>query len=268
MRQQNSSGMTVVWLAVVVGILASGGRTKADFTFGERTNLGSVVNTPHYDAAPSITADGLVATIAALFFYNGPISAGTYGLTLAGEDGLEGCTVGVANGHVTADGRPLMWKVRDWSGRQGVFYHPGDPDYPLARVYQGTLDGGIMGAGVNSAGVATGNSLVESGGGANRDITANILGKHTNLDQVREYWWSQSIAEGCWPVIDAWGNAVMFEGALSQWRGEYDSMDPDREAQGLYGFVVRANEFHRRVDGTDDGDGAELPRPLVLHAHG
>ena len=33
---------------------------------------------------------------------------------------------------------------------------------------------------------------------------------------------------------------------------EYDSIDPDRQAQGLYGFVVRANEFHQDADGTDD----------------
>ena len=251
MRQRSSSGMALVWLAVVVGILASAGTAKADFTFGEPTNLGPVVNTPHYDAAPSMTADGLVAAIAVLFFCNGPTSVGTYNLTLAGEDGLEGCTVGVANGHVTADGRPLMWKVRDWSGRQGVFSLPSESNDQLLYVFQGNLDGG-MGAGVNSAGVATGSSGVESGGGNNWNVQHHILSNHTSIDQVREYWRAQSMAAGCFPVIDAWGNAVMFEGGLSQWRGEYDSVDPDREAQGLYGFVVRANEFHRRSDGTDD----------------
>ncbi|MBP7053246.1 MAG: PKD domain-containing protein [Phycisphaerae bacterium] len=193
---------------------------------------------------------GTIATITVLFSCLGPASAATYTVTMAGEDGAEGCTIGVANGHATMDGRPIMWKVRDWNGRQGVFHHPGNADYAVACIFQGNLDGGV-GAGVNSAGVATGNSNVGSGG-ANWDVMSDILGRHANLEEVRRYWPSQSIANGCFPVIDANGNAVMFEGFLSEWRAEYDSMDPDREAQGLYGFVVRANELHRKSDGTDD----------------
>ena len=58
MRRQSSSGMTVVWLAVVVGILMGGGSVKADYVFGEPTNLGPVVNGAAHDGGcPS--ADGL-----------------------------------------------------------------------------------------------------------------------------------------------------------------------------------------------------------------
>jgi len=65
MRQQSSSGMTAVWLAVVVGILIGSGSVRADFVFGERTHLGSAINSPVEDAQPSISADGI-----SLFFFS------------------------------------------------------------------------------------------------------------------------------------------------------------------------------------------------------
>jgi hypothetical protein len=44
----------------------------------------------------------------------------------------------------------------------------------------------------------------------------------------------------------------MFEISHSDWYREYDSINPNRKTHGLYGFIVRANEFHKRSDGTDD----------------
>ena len=40
-------------LALTVGIAG------ADFTFGTPTNLGEIVNSPHNEGSPSISADGL-----------------------------------------------------------------------------------------------------------------------------------------------------------------------------------------------------------------
>jgi len=164
----------------------------------------------------------------------------------------DGCTVGVASGHVTTDGRPILWKVRDWRGRQQLVYVPSCPyDYVGIR----SEEEGVQGGGLNSAGVATGNSLI--GSGNNTAAMDYILENNTSFGQIREAWQSavkarQCSASGCFPFIDANGNAAVFEVSLSDWLGDYDSMDPDRQAQGLYGFVVRANEFHRRSDGTDD----------------
>ena len=59
MRRQDSSGMKVVWLAVVVGILASGGVAKADFAFGQPANLGPTVNTASADCPDCSSSDGL-----------------------------------------------------------------------------------------------------------------------------------------------------------------------------------------------------------------
>jgi hypothetical protein len=50
---------------VMVIILAGGGITKADYTFGEPTNLGPKINGPFFDGHPSISSDGL-----SLFFYS------------------------------------------------------------------------------------------------------------------------------------------------------------------------------------------------------
>ncbi len=85
-----------------------------------------------------------------------------------------------------------------------------------------------------------------------------LLKTHNNLNDIRTYIQasveSSSDFSGCFPFIDADDNASMFEVNRSNWVLEYDSIDPNREAQGLLGFVVRANEFHQRTNGTDDID--------------
>jgi hypothetical protein len=52
--------MTLVWLGLVAGIVAGGAHAaKADFAFGEPTNLGPTVNSSYDDRSPSVSADGL-----------------------------------------------------------------------------------------------------------------------------------------------------------------------------------------------------------------
>jgi len=58
MRWANGNNTTTVWLAVVAGVL-TGGSAWADFTFGQRVNLGPVVNSPYGDYSPFIAPDGL-----------------------------------------------------------------------------------------------------------------------------------------------------------------------------------------------------------------
>jgi len=59
MKCFNSNRM--IWMLVVIvgAIIVSGGDTKADFVFGERVNLGPVVNSPYDDMDPFIAPDGL-----------------------------------------------------------------------------------------------------------------------------------------------------------------------------------------------------------------
>ena len=51
----------MIWMLVgfVAAIVLSGKIVKADFTFGETTNLGPTVNSSYYDSDPSISTDGL-----------------------------------------------------------------------------------------------------------------------------------------------------------------------------------------------------------------
>lgn len=166
------------------------------------------------------------------------------------------CTIGVANGYSTWDGRAALWKVRDTGdARQQLVHVSGSPyDYIGIRS-----QGGPVFMGLNQTGVASGNSYVETPGTSttNSYIQTYILENYDSMTQIRNYIESKvnsgtCNATGCFPFIDANDNAVMFEINRSNWFIEYDSMDPDREGQGLLGFVVRANEFHQKTDGTDD----------------
>ena len=181
------------------------------------------------------------------------------GIWLHNEEVSEGCTIGIANGGVTIDERPMLWKVRDLNShytgtRQQLFFSSGTKyDYIGVRS-----EGGGLFMGLNEAGVATGNSLVKPipGLASNSSFQWHILGNHDHLDQISDYIQSEiddstCNASGCFPFIDAQGNAALFEINRSEWFREYDSIDPDRQDQGLFGFVVRANEFHDQDDGTD-----------------
>jgi hypothetical protein len=184
----------------------------------------------------------------------------TFGLGLIDTQdqfGSSDCTIGVASGYVTVDGRPLLWKVRDTdeTNPNCISYVEGSP-YDYIGVHG---IGKPVYMGLNEVGVATGNSSVTTPGSGNTNsmVQRHILRNFDNMDQIRDYWRSTITsgacnATGCFPFIDAMGNASIFEVNRSHWALEYNSMDPNRESQGLLGFVVRANEFHESIDGTDD----------------
>ena len=173
------------------------------------------------------------------------------------DGGQEGCTVGVAGGEVTQDGRPILWKVRDVGseGRQQLVYVEDSP-----HSYIGVRsEGGDVYMGLSEAGVASGNSLVRlsSGSASNASVQEHILRSFASVDQIADYFTSEQQAgtcnaSGCFPFIDAAGGARIFEVDRSRQLWAYDSLDPARQVQGLHGFVVRANEFHMTDDGTDD----------------
>ena len=59
MKWLERNRMRLVLVGIVAGIVFSGGRAKADFTFGEPVNLGSPVNSEHGEEGPTISPDGL-----------------------------------------------------------------------------------------------------------------------------------------------------------------------------------------------------------------
>jgi len=188
----------------------------------------------------------------------GPTALGMTGRGLvvvaAWSVGASACTIGVANGSATPDDRPLLWKSRMWSGSpNNQLYFASGPQYHYLGVR--SIGGSTPMMGLNEAGLCTGNSLV--GDGENGVFMRHILGNYATVDQVEAYIQQQFDAgtlnaAGCFPFIDATGDAVMFEVDHSTLLLKYDSMDPDRAVQDMLGWVVRANEFHNRPDGTDD----------------
>ena len=165
------------------------------------------------------------------------------------------CTIGVADGSVSRDGRPLLWKGRegDTDGRSQVVHFTGAQyDYIGMRAV-GDPSGAWMG--LNTAGLCTGNSYVERWD--NNTLMNHILGNFSTVAQVRDFIQQEFNAStlnviGCFPFADAQGDAAVFEICGSEWYIEYNTQDPDRGPQGLLGWVVRANEFHQHTDGTDD----------------
>ena len=66
--------MRVVFVGVLAVMVLSGRNVKADFTFGEPTNLGPTVNSSALDSGVSISGDGL-----SLYFHSGGGRPGGYG---------------------------------------------------------------------------------------------------------------------------------------------------------------------------------------------
>jgi len=59
MKWLNGYRMRLVLVGFVAAVVLGGGRANADFTFGEPTNLGPTINSPHSDLPGSISSDGL-----------------------------------------------------------------------------------------------------------------------------------------------------------------------------------------------------------------
>jgi hypothetical protein len=59
MKWLNGYRIRLVLIGFVAAVVLGSGTTKADFTFGEPTNLGPVVNSQHDEQHPSISGDGL-----------------------------------------------------------------------------------------------------------------------------------------------------------------------------------------------------------------
>ena len=74
MYWSNGNRMRLVVIVVVAAMVVTGGSARADFTFGEPTNLGPTVNSSARDHGPSISPDGLE-------LYFGSRRPGGYGAT-------------------------------------------------------------------------------------------------------------------------------------------------------------------------------------------
>ncbi len=175
------------------------------------------------------------------------------------QDTLEECTIGVAVGSATSDGRPLIWKTRDYSS---------EPDNELilntTYIYDflEIINAGETKAwmGVNEHGFAILNSLAPdltpgnslyTNGGLNREALGTcvtIADFQDLLDQTNS---SNRWTQGNFAVLDSSGSAAIFEiSGDAYWK--FDAGD---SLIAPSGFIIRTN-FAENGDGIS-GSGYE-----------
>ena len=185
----------------------------------------------------------------------------------------EECTIGVYHASVTTHDGPVLWKVADKAltefpeGACGIVRYYDHEEWGTEYNFIGTTSTweGLppqnrIGAGLNEAGVGSGNTFVEVEGYSNQSqvFLFHVIGNFGEISEIRAYIESplgktEFSPSGCFPFIDNSGNASMFElDPSTETIWEYNTMAPARKSQGLQGFVVRANEFHKQPSGRDD----------------
>lgn len=167
-------------------------------------------------------------------------------LTLPGFSQAEECTIGVASGSATADGRPMIWKTRDYISEldNEARYHTA-LDYKFVYVAGagGTTTSGVR-MGVNEHGLAIVNSTSSDlpdgsdTGPLNGDLIRVGLGTCLTVEEFQDYLDETNQTgrrtNGNFAIIDTAGGAAIFEvGEMVYWR--FDAAD-DPE-----GYILRTN---------------------------
>ena len=149
----------------------------------------------------------------------------------------------------------MLWKSRmATSPGRNIVMRDANSTYAFIGIK--SVDDTNPNMGVNSAGLAVANSLV-NGQGGNFTFTGYVLRNFGTVGEVDAYIREPNhvtTVSGCFPFMDYAGNTVMYEmhGLDPNFPYTYDALDPNRIEQRTYGRVIRANEWHRHTDGTDN----------------
>lgn len=170
--------------------------------------------------------------------------------------GAEECTVGVASGRITADGRPILWKNRDIPPRyrnNDVRFINGERYDFLALMTVGYDQ--YAWAGSNSAGLCLVNAASSDLSGTNKTGPGNgeflkmALGQCATVSDFESLLqhtnWPGRKTNGNFATIDAAGAAVLFEVR----NYSYTRFDTGDEKTAPDGFLVRSN-FALTSDGS------------------
>ncbi len=215
---------------------------------------------------------------------NGKSTETGLGQAFVEEPPPDECTAGIADGDVTIDGRPLLWKLRNeidvtndihyFSSGSEHYAGLGPSEYSFLGM--GPADDypeGPVRQGLNSQGLAVGWNVLGSGGW--QLLHHKALGYYDSISQVRMYLNDMTNLSTYNYFIDIGGEASLWEsltGVGQHW--EYNTRAPARESQwidinnadgdnnyetgtdiSLSGWVVRANTpGHFNSDGSDDLD--------------
>lgn len=169
----------------------------------------------------------------------------------------EECTIGVAAGKATADGRPLVWKTRDNSSeRDNELIYNTSYSIPFLEVTNAGKTYAWMG--LNRSGFAIVNTVcsdlpVSGTGLSNGALMRNALGVCSTISEFESFLnqTDHGNTRGNFATIDSTGAAAIFE--ISGY--EYWKFDANDSTQAANGYLVRTN-FAVNGNGTD-GSGYE-----------
>ncbi len=156
---------------------------------------------------------------------------------------LVSCTIAVIDGRITPDGRPLLWKNRDVTNPDQEFAYFSDGRYRyVANIYNGGTNKAWAGANEEGFGIInsdTYNNGTNRGTGPDDgQVMKWALQYCLTVDDFQRYLDSTNITgratTHCYGVIDAYGNAAMFEASNNSYVRFNASDAPE-------GFIARAN---------------------------
>lgn len=159
------------------------------------------------------------------------------------SDSHEECTIGVASGTATADGRPLLWKTRDNSDSPNneVKYNSSYPYKFISVCNAGSSTSSWMG--VNEHGFSIINSWSQdlpanSTGPGNGTFQKDVLGNCKTVSEFQHYLDSTNITgratQSNFGVIDSTGAAAIFETGGNV----YYKFDANSSQNG---YIIRTN---------------------------
>jgi hypothetical protein len=156
----------------------------------------------------------------------------------------EACTVGLAAGRTTVDGRPLLWKNRDSSTRENEIAYFHGPQYDFVGVINAN-DTTQVWMGVNRAGFAIMNSesLDQPGDSVDTEgfFMKKALGQCRTLDDfeslLRTTNHHKRGTQANFGCIDAFGGAAFYETGNTTFT-KFDANDALHTPEG---FLIRAN---------------------------
>jgi len=158
----------------------------------------------------------------------------------------EECTVGVASGRVRQDGRPLLWKTRDYRSDYNTVFYTTSAKYSFISNITPQYGMNKSWMGVNEKGFAIINSLSsdlkkENTGMGNGEFMNFALANCATVSDFNKLLDSTNITgrqtNANFGVIDSTGAAVIFETDGKK----YWKYDAENQAQSPEGYVLRTN---------------------------
>ncbi len=158
----------------------------------------------------------------------------------------EECTIGVASGKATADGRPLLWKTRDYRPDYNILHYTETDRYNFISNITTSYGFNKSWMGVNEKGFAIINSLSSdlkksSYGPGNGEFMHIALGLCSTVEEFQQLLDSTNITGRTtianFGVIDSTGAAVMYETAGK----EYWKFDANDENKSPEHYILRTN---------------------------